>query len=174
MMMRAKMLLTLAAFAVMAMGGFVAGADNGCDGTGHRHTASGSCKDTDNNQIHCGSTGNVPVQPGGVRVSANQTANGGEVEACSDQGSGNQHGRLMVQVDRNEGARAILDSDPDQPFPAGYIIVQANESDPGVWCSTDSGTGSTGDGYARSWDNPGPDGGLGPDSAECIPNPPAK
>lgn len=177
--MRAKMLLAGGALAIMAMGGLGASyghPQNGsdCNGTGHRHTAAGSCKDTDNHQISCGDKGALPAHPAGINVSANQTANGGEVEACSDEGSGNQHGRLLLEVNTAEqGARLILDSDPDQPFPAGWITAQASAKSgnkTGLYCSRDQGEPGIveGDGYAQSWSNPGPD-----EGADCTPNPPS-
>lgn len=180
---------TTVAFLVVALAAFFAGgavssAHGGCEDT-HDHSAAGSCKDDSSNwHINCGSEGDIASGP--ATLYANQTEHGGEIEACNDQGVGNTHGRLVVAVvanpddPMNSGARASLDSDSHQPFPAGYINVQVSPTSPGVWCSEDSGTGSEGDGYGRSWGNPGRDGGLGeenegddlPGPAECIPDPP--
>lgn len=171
--MRTKMLLAMGALVVMGFAGSGASAHGECDGSGHRHTASGSCKDTDDHQINCGSEGQVPVAPGGVQIHVNQTSDGAEVEACSDEGPGNQHGRLMVQLSESQqGGRVILDSDPDQPFPAGWIIAQGSAKDGnknGVYCASDAGDPppNAGDGYSRTWTNPGPE-----EGAECVPEPP--
>ena len=172
--MRGKLLLAIGALAVMTIAGGVSLADGGCDVTGHQHTAAGSCKDSDDHQIHCGENGKLPVEPAGVNLHVNQTSDGAQVEACSDEGVGNQHGRLIVQLSQSEqGGRVILDSDPDQPFPAGWITAQAsgksgNKS--GLYCSRDEGETGTvrGDGYRQSWATPGPD-----EGADCVPNPPA-
>lgn len=173
--MRGKLLLAMGALAIVTVAGGVSIADGGCNGAGHAHTAAGSCKDTDDHQINCGGNGKVPVEPGGVQVHVNQTSDGVQAEACSDEGPGNQHGRLIVQLSQSEqGGRVILDSDPDQPFPPGWITAQAsgksgNKS--GLYCSKDDGeTGGAvrGDGYRQTWANPGPD-----EGADCVPNPPA-
>lgn len=172
--MNLRKLLLAAVVAVAAFPSAGALADGGCDGAGHTHTASGSCKDSDDHNIDCGTKGQV-VKVGGVGLYANQKANGAEAEFCGDEetGSGNANGRLMADVNTSEqGARVILDSDRDQPFDAGWITVQASAKSgnkTGVYCTRDPNEVGTkeGDGYEQSWTNPGPDTG-----ADCVPNPP--
>lgn len=133
-----------------------------------KQTAAGGNKDC-SGQIHCGTKGKITgVSTVGLYV--NQTSSGAEVEACGDSGPGNQQGRAMVVVDQSKGARAILDTDLDQPFPPGYITVQAGPEKPGVWCNKDTDGADKSDGYARPWSSPGSDGnGVGPDVAHCVP-----
>ncbi|HVL33437.1 MAG TPA: hypothetical protein VM600_07650 [Actinomycetota bacterium] len=130
-------------------------------------TAAGGHKDACGH-VHCGSQGRI-TGVSTVGFYGNQTANGGEIEACSDSGPGNQQGRAMVVVDSRHGARVILDTDTDQPFPPGYIIVQASSEKPGVWCNKEGDPASASDGYKRSWSSPGTDGGIGPQVANCLP-----
>lgn len=165
MRVRTMVLLGTTVFATMLAGVGVSSAE--CA----RRTAAGSCKDPKRGyQLSCGQNGKV-TEVAGMRFHVNQSPSGAEIEACGDSGPGNQQGRLMLVVDRQRGARAILDSDPDQAFPAGYVLVQASPEKPGVWCSADTGPHAVGDGYTRSWSDPGPDGGLGPAAANCVPNP---
>ena len=78
-----------------------------------KKTAAGSTKDA-RCTIHCGNIGALPAEPGGIKFYANQTASGAELEACSDTGPGNQHGRLVTQIDSSNGMRIVLDSDEQQ------------------------------------------------------------
>ena len=169
-----RKLILIAIVAAVALPFAGASADKGCNGNGHKHTAAGSCKDTDDHQTVCGDQGQLPASAGSVRVYANQTADGGEVEACNDEGAGITQGRLIVKVSDDGYARASLDSDKDQEgqVAAGYINVQAGPGaeQTGVWCSATDGPQSTGDGYGRPTNDPGVEGGSTPDQwAECIP-----
>lgn len=173
--MNLRKLLLAAVVAVAAFPSAGALAHGDCDGAGHTHTASGSCKDSDDHNIECGSKGQL-AKVGGIGVYANQKSNGAEAEFCADEeaGSGNTNGRLMADVNTAEqGARVILDSDRDQPFDAGWITVQVSGKSGngnGVYCTKDPGEVGVneGDGYEQPWTKPGPDNGL----PECAPNPP--
>ncbi|MCA1830118.1 MAG: hypothetical protein LC663_01185 [Actinobacteria bacterium] len=171
-----KAALLIGSIVVAAMG-FAHAADScGTTDTVPATTAAGTTK-SDCGDITCGMHGNLPVSLGGVLVSANQTADGGEVEACNDHGAVPQ-GRAVVQVSKNTdhaGARVVLDTDDNEPVDPGYINVQASNSKPGVWCNRqaqDGGTAEatkTADGYYHQWDNPGTTGGLGAEAANCVP-----
>ncbi len=147
-----------------------ASADKGCNAD-HTHTAAGSCKDGDDHQTTCGTEGALPVVGGGVRFYVNPTEDGGEVEACNDEGAGITQGRLVLKVSSDGYVRISLDSDKDQEqqVEAGYINIQLGP-DPdstGVWCAEPGGAG---DGYSRPVDDPGDAGGTTPDQwPACAP-----
>jgi hypothetical protein len=148
-----------------------------------KYTAAGSCKDPSHGwNIHCGTTGVLAASlfsihlnvtdANGVAIpdpSADPThfdpskVDGFQAEACGDTGNGDTQGRLLLQgSQKNQGIRAILDSDPDQAFPAGYDIVELSSAAQGIFCLNKNGTG---DGYQASWASPGPVNGL-----TCIQN----
>lgn len=155
-------------------------AHNACPpGDDSGHTAAGSCKQRSTGAVHCGTTGPVGPSVANVRFFANAAPNNTELEACNDSGGGNTQGRAVVRA-RNDsggqGVRASLDTDDGQPFPAGYITVQAGTAGTGVWCNEDSTTVQpNNDGYAQPWATPGTDGSGGsepgdlPGPAECLP-----
>ena len=163
----AKLILT-AVVGVTLSSGMAASAD--C--TEEQTTAAGSCKDADDGfQTTCGTEGALPVEAGSVQVYANPTEDGGEVEACNDEGAGITQGRLIVKVSSDGYIRVSLDSDKDQEqqVDAGYINVQLgpDAGSTGVWCAEPGGVG---DGYSRPVDSPGDAGGTTPDQwPDCFP-----
>ena len=172
-----KAMLLIGSIVVAAMG--VAHAGDSCGGsdTYPARTAAGSTK-SDCGDITCGTHGNLPDgNPGGIQQSANQTADGAEIEACNDHGAVPQ-GRAIVQVSTNSshaGVRFVLDTDDNEPVPPGYINVQVSNDKPGVYCNREAKDGgsaeptSTADGYGHQWDNPGTQGGADQNAAKCIP-----
>lgn len=169
--MRRSTLLLLATLFVGVAVQFAPSSAATCTPTPGKPTAAGGQKDGCGS-VHCGTRGKLQTVST-ISAYANQTPNGAEVEACGDDGPGNGQGRLIVQVDSTKGARVILDTDDGQPFPPSYIIVQASQDHPGVWCNQDQGTNADpparSDGYARGWGSPGTDGGLSPDATHCLP-----
>lgn len=156
---------------VLLLGTFGATASQAHDGCAdkltikHVHTLSGGCKNPASSpmwQLKCGTKGALPSAVFTIYAN-NSGTDSGEVEACSDSGSGNTQGRLMLQGSMSkQGVRLILDSDADQAFAAGYIIVQASTAAQGIYCLQKD---AAGDGYAASWSSPGPQ--TGP---ACIQN----
>lgn len=175
-MRKLSIALVFGVCALSAAGAYATNENGGnCNGSGHEHTAAGSCKDTDDWNTDCGSKGQLPASAGSVRFYANQTSDGAELEACNDEGAGVTNGQMVLKVDTDDRyARFTLNSDKDQKpnVSAGYINVQAGPAadDTGIWCSPATGPGSDADGYDRPTGNPGDEGGSTPDQwVECIP-----
>ena len=168
-MRKAALLLVVA---VAMLSGASAMAHKGCN-DGHAHTAAGSCKDSDNWDTTCSDENALPVTAGSIRLYANQTANGGELEACNDEGAGITNGQIVLKADTDDGyVRFTLNSDKDQKpnVSAGYINVQAGPGaeQTGIWCSEKT---EDADGYNQPVNDPGTEGGTTPDQwVECIPN----
>ena len=155
--MKRALIFVLAIAAVMFVVGSAFAFNDTCADS-YQHTAAGSTKDS-RCTIHCGNNNPAPLQPDGIKAYANQTANGAELEACSDQGPGNQHGRLVVVVDQSKGVRVVLDSDENQQVGsnAGYEIIQVGTNGVVGWYCNKPSTTTGADGYEQPWSNPGPD-----------------
>jgi hypothetical protein len=169
--MRSRSILLLATLCIALFSSLAATAHDGCNAN-HKHTAAGSCKDSDNWDTSCGEDGAAPVSAGSVRFYGNQTADGAELEACNDEGAGTTHGQIVLRVNTDDQyVRFTLNSDQGQKpnVSAGYINVQAGPGadQTGVWCSSAT---EDADGYAKPVNDPGTEGGNTPDKwAECIP-----
>ena len=167
-MRRTTMLLALAALVV---GLFTSVASHAACNDANT-TEAGTQKCEPEYSIKCGTEGQTPASAGGVRTYANQTADGGEVEACNDQGAGTTRGALIVKVDTDDRyVRVSLESTKEQEpnVDPGYINVQAGPGaeQTGIWCSKTDGSGT---GYSRPKSSPGEEGGTTPDQwVECIP-----
>jgi len=173
--MRSRSILILVTLVIALLSTLAASAHNSdggnCTGSGHKHTASGSCKDTDNWDTDCGDKGAAPASAGSIRVYGNQTSDGAEGEVCNDEGAGTTHGQVVLKVDtEDQYARFTLNSDQGQKpnVSAGYINVQVGPGadQTGVWCSSAT---EDGDGYAKPVNDPGTEGGTPDKWAECIP-----
>jgi hypothetical protein len=133
--------------------------NNTASGSNEQHqecAADGTCTWVYDNDVKCGEGNDVPTPIGTATISANgDPSSGGELEACTDDGSALQ-GRVIASGSTDGGfVAADGDQDNSQEQAQGWARVDVGPSGPSVSCGSTSGN--------LDAVNPGP----GDDSSQC-------